>query len=78
MELKQLNNLMKRLRPKRRSVMPPTIQPESTFDAVLEMRLSELQQQIAEVKGRVNSLFFFALGAVLLQVALRIIPELSL
>ena len=51
MGLKLLNNPMKRLKSKRRSVMPPTIQPESTFDAVLDMRLAELQQQIAEVEG---------------------------
>ena len=73
-----MNNPMKRLKSKRRSVMPPTIQPESTFDAVLDMRLAELQQQIAEVKGRVNSLFFFALGAVLLQVGLNVAPSLLL
>ena len=70
MEGKLLINPMKRFRRKRRPAMPPTIQPESTFDAVLEMRLSELHQQIAEVKGRVNSLFFFVLGAALLQVGL--------
>ncbi|MEE9247235.1 MAG: hypothetical protein V3U79_00865 [Dehalococcoidia bacterium] len=44
--------------------------PESTFDAVLDLRLKELQHQIREVKGRINGLFFFVLGAAILQVGL--------
>ena len=43
------------------------IKPESTFDAVLEMRLAELQRQVAEIKGRINTLFFFVLIAAILQ-----------
>ena len=46
---------------------PPAIRPESTFDAVLEMRLTELHQQIAELKGRINTLFFFVMIAAMLQ-----------
>ena len=45
----------------------PAIKPESTFDAVLELRLAELQQQVAEIKGRINSLFFFVMIAAMLQ-----------
>ena len=45
----------------------PAIKPESTFDAVLEMRLAELHQQIAELKGRINTLFFFVMIAAMLQ-----------
>lgn len=52
---------------------PPAIRPESTFDAVLEMRLAELQQQIAEVKGRVNTLFFFVMIAAMLQFVFGIV-----
>ena len=44
--------------------------PESTFDAMLDLRLKELQRQIGEVKGRINGLFFFVLGAAILQVGL--------
>ena len=46
---------------------PPAVRPESTFDAVLEMRLAELQRQVAEIKGRINTLFFFVLIAAILQ-----------
>ena len=52
---------------KPRPPVPPAIRPESTFDAVLEMRLAELQQQVAEIKGRINTLFFFVMIAAMLQ-----------
>ena len=52
---------------KPRPAAPPAIRPESTFDAVLEMRLAELQRQVAEVKGRINILFFFVMVAAMLQ-----------
>ena len=44
--------------------------PESTFDAVLDLRLKELRHQVGEVKNRVHGLFFFVLGAAIVQVAL--------
>lgn len=46
---------------------PPAIKPESTFDAVLEMRLAELHRQVSEIKGRINTLFFFVMIAAMLQ-----------
>ena len=67
MGLKLLKRIMDIFNRKPRSVGPPAIRPESTFDAVLEIRLAELQQQIAEVKGRVNTLFFFVMVAAMLQ-----------
>ncbi len=48
--------------------------PESTFDAVLELRLKELQRQMGEVKSRVNGLFFFVLAAAIVQVTLNFVP----
>ena len=47
--------------------------PESTFDAVLEMRLKELQRQMGEVKNRINGLFFFVMAAAIVQVAIRLL-----
>ena len=47
--------------------VPPAVRPESTFDAVLEMRLAELHRQVAEIKGRINTLFFFVMIAAILQ-----------
>ena len=52
--------------------VPPAVRPESTFDAVLEMRLAELRQQVSEIKGRINTLFFFVMIAAILQFLLGI------
>ena len=52
---------------KPRPAAPPAIRPESTFDAILEMRLADLHRQIAEVKGRINILFFFVMVAAMLH-----------
>ena len=62
--LKHVMNIFKR---KPRTPEPPAIRPESTFDAVLEMRFAELQQQVAGIKGRINTLFFFVMIAATLQ-----------
>lgn len=47
-----------------------SLHPESAFDAMLDLRLKELQRQLGEVKGRINGLIFFVLGAAIAQVAL--------
>ncbi len=47
--------------------VPPAVRPESTFDAVLELRLAELRRQVAEIKARINTLFFFVMIAAILQ-----------
>ena len=52
---------------KPRTPIPPAIKPESTFDAVLEMRLAEIHRQVAAIKGRINTLFFFVMIAAMLQ-----------
>ena len=62
--LKNPMNIFNRKSP---APVPPAIKPESTFDAVLEMRLAELQRQVAEIKGRINTLFFFVMIAAMLQ-----------
>ena len=67
MGLKLLKHIMNIFNRKPRPALPPAIRPESTFDAVLEMRLAELHQQIAELKGRINTLFFFVMIAAMLQ-----------
>ncbi len=44
--------------------------PESTFDAVLDLRLIELKRQVGELKNTVYGLCFFVLGAAIVQVTL--------
>ncbi len=67
MGIKLLINIMNILQRKPHTAPPPAIKPESTFDAVLEMRLAELQRHVAEIKGRINTLFFFVMIAAILQ-----------
>ena len=55
---------------RRREAQAVRFLPESTFDAMLDLRLKELHRQIGEVKGRINGLFFFVLGAAIIQVGL--------
>ena len=58
---------------RKREVQAVSFLPESTFDAMLDLRLKELHRQIGEVKGRNNGLFFFVLGAAILQVGLGVL-----
>lgn len=46
---------------------------EAAFRAVMEERLRGLEQEIREVKGRVNGLLFLLAGTVLAQFVLRLI-----
>ena len=48
-------------------------QEEDAFRARMEERLWNLEQQLAEVRGRINTLFFLTMGAVLIQVVLKLI-----
>jgi len=43
------------------------------FRAAAEQRLRALEREVAEVKGRVNGLIFVVAGAVITQVALRLV-----
>jgi len=44
----------------------------AAFQAVVEERLRNLEQQLNELKGRVNSLIFLIVGVVITQVVLRL------
>ncbi len=67
MAFKLLKHIMNIFNRKPTTAAPPAIKPESTFDAVLEMRLAELHRQVSEIKGRINTLFFFVMIAAMLQ-----------
>jgi len=46
---------------------------DEAFRARVEERLRNLEQQLAELKGRINGLLFLMVGAVLTQVILRLL-----
>ncbi|GEM_PF-1083514 len=45
----------------------------AAFRAAVEERLKALEAELAEVKGRLNGLLFLLAGAVLAQIALRLL-----
>jgi hypothetical protein len=52
---------------------PLSTAPGCAFGAVEEERLRGLQQQLDEIKGRVNGLFYTLVGAVIAEIVLRIV-----
>lgn len=47
---------------------------EAAFRAKVEARLANLEEDLAEVKTRLNGLLFFLAGTVITQVVLRLWP----
>jgi hypothetical protein len=45
----------------------------AAFQAVVEERLRNLEQQLNELKGRVNGLIFLIIGVVITQLVLRML-----
>ncbi len=48
------------------------LSPDTPFDALMELRIRELDKQVGELKGRLNALIFTVLGALIVQVLLGI------
>ncbi|MEE9324177.1 MAG: hypothetical protein V3U90_01290 [Dehalococcoidia bacterium] len=61
-ELKKAIRRFKRPK-KKASLSEINLSPESTFDALMEERLQQLERQIGEVRSRVNWLFLLIVGA---------------
>jgi hypothetical protein len=60
--------------PRRRPARPPGLRSSgAAFHAVVEERLRNLEKQLDELKGRVNSLIFLIVGVVVTQVILRLV-----
>ena len=47
--------------------------PGSTFEALLDQRMSSLEAAVGELKDRVNGLIYLVVGAALVQVVLRLV-----
>ncbi len=48
------------------------MEPSTTFEALLRQQMQALEQQMRDVKGRINSLFLLIAGTVALQAILRV------
>ena len=48
------------------------VSPACAFGAVVGQRLAELERNVGEVKGRLNGLIFLVIGAVVIEMILRL------
>ena len=71
----QLTSAIRKLAGRGRGHPHPSldISPGCAFGAVVEERLKDLDRHIDEVKGRLNGLLFLVIGAVLVQVIMRLV-----
>ncbi len=51
---------------------PPDLEPASAFEALLRQQILALEQQLQDLRGRINDLFLLIVGAVALQAVMRI------
>jgi len=71
----KLERALARFRRRRQAAQKQDSKPSSDapFRAVVEERLSHLEQQLGELKGRVNGLIFLVAGTALTQVIIKIL-----
>lgn len=52
----------------------PTLymEPSTTFEALMQQQLQLLEQQLQDLRGRINNLFLLIVGTVALQAILRV------
>jgi hypothetical protein len=71
----KLERALAQFRRRQRAAQKQESKPSSDepFRAVVEERLSHLEQQLGELKGRVNGLIFLVAGTALTQVIIKIL-----
>jgi hypothetical protein len=71
----KLERALAQFRRRQRAAQKEGSEPSSDdpFRAVVEERLRHLEQQLGELKGRVNGLIFLVAGTALTQVIIKII-----
>lgn len=48
------------------------MEPSSAFEALLQQQMQTLEQQLKDLRGRINNLFLLIVGTVALQAILRV------
>ena len=48
------------------------MEPGTTFEALLQQQMQSLEQQLQDLRGRINNLFLLIVGTVALQAILRV------
>lgn len=52
---------------------PMEVRPSSPFEALLDERQHELRRELEEIKGRVNGVIYVVLGAIGVNLILRLL-----
>ena len=72
----KLKETIQRLASGSRTAGQPTkvdMAPGCAFGAVIEQRLKDMEHNLADLKARLNSLIFLVVGAVLVEVIMRLV-----
>lgn len=71
-----LKETIAKLASRSRAAVPPAkvdMSPGCAFGAVIEQRLKDMERNLADVKARLNGLIFLVVGAVLVEVIMRLL-----
>ena len=52
---------------------PPDMRPGCAFGALIEQQLKDLEHEIGEIRSRLNTLIFLVIGAVVVEIVLRLV-----
>lgn len=68
-----MNNRAYRAKPCPRSAPRPPIdlEPHSTYEALTRQMVESIRDDVREIKGRLNTLFFVVLGSILIDMVTR-------
>jgi hypothetical protein len=69
----ELKSEIQRLRDKRAKALGVDLEPASTYEVVTRQMVESLQEELREVRGRINGLLFLLVGMMIGEVLLRLI-----
>lgn len=50
------------------------LRPATAFEAITRQMVESMAEELREIKGRLNSLIFMMIGAIILEIVTRVIP----
>jgi len=69
----ELKSEIQRLRDKRAKSLGVDLEPASTYEVVTRQMVESLQEELREVRGRINGLLFLLVGMMIGEVLLRLV-----
>lgn len=69
----ELKSEIQRLRDKRAKSLGVDLEPASAYEVVTRQMVDSLQEELREVRGRINGLLFLLVGMTIGEVLLRLI-----